>query len=182
MLPKSNTAGSTSSAVSVAFGVILGAALTFGMQLHANHVQDRRIAHQTRAQHIERLMIATEGITTASFSFALKVLGAASKRASGQIPSVENMMPELGPAAELRAVCALYLPEVDAEVQSVSQAYLAICKGILATVPPFVATYKAGDPVPAAEQLVDKKLTAELTQATRALETKLIELAKKNRQ
>jgi hypothetical protein len=51
MFPRSNSAGSTSSAVSVALGVILGAALTFGMQLHANHVQERRLAQQTPRKH-----------------------------------------------------------------------------------------------------------------------------------
>jgi hypothetical protein len=181
-MPPSN-AGSTSSIVSVAIGVILGAALTFGMQLHFNRVQDRRIAHQTRAQHLERLMIATKGIKTATLSFAIRVFDAAVKEKAGLTPSFENLMPDLGPAAEMGAVCALYVPEVNAEVQRLVQAYYAMCQGYVETITRRGVTAKLRDhSVPTANPVIDKKLAAELSEATQVLENKLIELAKRNRQ
>jgi hypothetical protein len=179
MFPRSNTAGSTSSTVSVAIGVILGAALTFCIQVYANHVQDERTARQSRAQHIERLMIAGKNaFTTATNSmFKLADIGAKMHGSGISAANFEKLTPDRAPVTELRAVSALYLPEVKPEADRMALAYDRFCQDLMVTYPLKMLNYKSGDSLQP-----DPKLTEELVDASLALETKLIELAKKNRQ
>jgi hypothetical protein len=168
------------SASQVVIGFILGAALTFGAQIYADHVQDRRLAKQTRAQHIERLMIATNGVTTAEGAYMFRVLDMVAKaKLGGPIPDFGNLMPDLTSVGELRAVSSLYVPEVDAEVQRVVAAFKAFLADLQKTTVPTFMNYKPGDTQPA---WLDRKIVDELSGSTQALETKLVELAKRDRE
>lgn len=180
MFPRSSSAGSTSSAVSGALGVILGAALTLGIQLYNNHVQDQRTARQDRAQHIERLMIAGKNADAAASAYMFKLATLAGEIEDSAINHVnhERMMFDRAPVTELRAVSNLYLPEVQPEAERLAKAYENFCQGLMGTYPVALAKWKTGDPEPGS----DPKLTHELRLSLAALEKKLIELAKQNRQ
>jgi hypothetical protein len=152
------------------------------MQLHANHVQERRLAQQTRAQHLERLMIATSGITVAAWSFFFKAIDVVVRTPGGATKGLADLMPDTVAASELRAISALYIPEVDAEARQVWQAYEGFCKESTMSIIAKMGNHKPGDPMPTDLAAVDPKLTKALLQATQAMEAKLIELAKQNRQ
>jgi hypothetical protein len=59
--------------VTGAVGVILGAALTFCIQVYSQHVADKRVAREQRAKHLERMMVATTNIQISATSFIFKV-------------------------------------------------------------------------------------------------------------
>jgi hypothetical protein len=170
--------GSTSSTVSVAIGVVLGAVLTFGIQLYGNRVEDQRNVRKTRAQHIERLMIATSNCDAATMKLMLKVgdLAARMRDAGIASASLESLTPDLAPVTELHAVTSLYLPEVQPEADRVTVTYMKVCSEMARTYSSKLLNYKSGDPTPKP----DHDLEVAFRNASAALEKKLIELARKN--
>jgi hypothetical protein len=158
----------------------LGATLTFCIQVYSNHVQDERTARQSRAQHIERAMTAGRNIDAASIHFKVKLANAAAKLKDSGTSNLDfqNYLVDNAPVTELRAVSALYLPEVQQEADRLAQAYDHYCQELLSTYPSELVNYKGGELRPNAYP----ELRKEITQAAMALEQKLIELAKQNRQ
>jgi hypothetical protein len=178
MISRGSGSSSTSSTVSVAIGVVLGAVLTFAIQLYGNRVEDQRNARKTRAQHIERLMIATSNCDAATVKLMLKVGDVAARTRDGGIASasLESLTPDLAPVTELHAVTTLYLPEVQPEADRVAVTYMNVCSEMARTYSSKLLNYKSGDPAPKP----DHELEAAFRKASAALEKKLIDLAKKN--
>jgi hypothetical protein len=163
--------------ISGAIGVVLGATLTFCIQVYTNRVEDRRLAQRLRAEHIERMMIATTKIKTDFSAFVLKLTNTAIQaRHDLKMPNIEDTYPDLRAATELHVVSALYLPEVEPEAYRVWDTYLRICEQ---NIRPLLEE-AVRDPSQPPRQF-DPKTSEQLEKAAVVLERKLVELAKKNR-
>jgi hypothetical protein len=174
MLPRSKTAGSTSSTVSVAIGVILGAALTFCIQVYSNQVEDQRTARHDRAHHIERAMIATKNMVADADVFPFKIVNLLRKESPAtNWEKSETNSPAI---SELRTVTALYLPEVQTEADQLFHAYQSHCLEAWRAVP---ADLSKPD---TSKLAIDEEGFSKVIGAASALNNKLIELAKQNRQ
>jgi hypothetical protein len=173
----------TTDSRSALYGVILGSIISlicsFSVQIYVDSVQDRRSAKADRAQHIERLSIASTNILTSEMAYASNVMNLLIQVQTHGVPDANAMMPDLASVAEMQTVAALYLPEAEPETKQIGQDYSDFCRSFIAAVLEAARNYRPGDPLPALK--IDQQLVPRTQTHVNALQKKLVELARRNR-
>ena len=155
--------------IPVVVGALLGAFVSFSAMLVTSRIQQNQAARTSRAQHLHRMMTLSNDTLSEAISSSFTILKMATP--FGHLGTQgKQIATYLAPVFEMRTMAALYFPELEEDVESVFEACMKLNEQLGKETVTSVASSKEADAA-----------AIKINTTVRALQKKIIEIAKRNR-